>query len=413
MWFKTFLSIFVMVLTSTASAQNAERTSLLLGGYPVFDANQSLTQDQRDQVVEAVKELEVTAGLQLVLVLQNQSLSGDAAQDLSILRDQLRRSELWTARTVMLLVQAQPKVALVARPPELRAQTAPITPSALQDLEQAAASEFLHPQLMKILSGLAQVQIDQQRVEAAQAARWAIGGELRALLAHAGILFFMALIVALILPGRPLPTVMGGKASLGQPLAAFSFPRGVFSAARTQSLRGGCDVRLIRQAGASRHRGLIFGLALGCATLSLIMLESLRLIDWGWMTSTWYYRAALTGLVFIGLLALLLSTRLGAWLTPAAWRRRLLITRVHPHTQAARPAILLLYQVHRRKIEAWATADIPFDTALLTQPLVRLKQDAEHGLAAEGLKTFIDQAERLGLTYASGRLDGQVQVLKL
>lgn len=403
----TLSFLLICLITPLTQAQNEERTRLLLGGYPLFDANQQLTQDQREEVLEAVQELQFTAGIQLVLVLQQQSLSGEATQDLAILRDQLRRSDLWTSRTVLLLVQAQPELALVARPPALRAQTAPITPSALKDLEQAAASEFLHPQLMKILSGLAQVQVDQQRLVQERAARWAVGPELRALLAHGGTLLLAAIFVALLLPGRE------AKAALGQPLATFRFPRGVFSAAKPRSLRGGCDVRLVRQAGPSRHRGLIFGLALGAATLSLILLESLRLFDWGWLTSTWYYRAALTGLVFVGLLALLLGTRLGAWVTPGAWRRRLLIHRIYPYTKGARPAVLLLYQAHRRKIEAWATPNLPFDTALLDQPFERLSQDAEHGLAAEGLKTFIDQIERLGLTYTDGRLDGQVQTTKV
>ena len=81
--------------------------------------------DARDQLETRLTSLLNCCGIEAVVLLQRQSLSGDIRQDLDLLRDQIRRADLDTPLSVLLIYQFDPPAAIALRAPGLAAEMTP------------------------------------------------------------------------------------------------------------------------------------------------------------------------------------------------------------------------------------------------------------------------------------------------
>ncbi len=385
------LFLGVMVQAQPLSpAQEAER--LRAAGFPVIDVDGQLDEAARQQLLLELEWLQICCEFDLVIVLQEESLTGSARADLRQLQQQLLRTDLWTDQTALLLIQSSPPLAEVARAATLQANTSALSPEALAELGRQAGTPALSPRLMQMLRAVSQGAalpsqpsrtplLTQAQLEAA----WHLGVLLIAL-----VLSSMALLIL-----RRLPPVLAKGPALAQAL-----PRGfgrVFAKAQLD-VEPLPSTLLISVSGRRRHLGLCLALATllglgfwaGQEVLGLALFERL---GFDALQQLWLFRALVT-LAAASVLFLILSlSPLGAWMTPPGWRRSLLARRLRQIAGDFRGPILVWRRVAGR-LELWQDARQGPLPKTFTAAFERLVQDATHGHAGQGLSQFQKHAER-------------------
>ena len=402
-----------------SAAEQAERDRLFAAGYPVLDVSGRLTAEQREALLLELSNLRACCDLDLGLLFQDQPLTGDAAGDLGRLQEQLQRTDLWTSRSALLLIQRDPPRVRLLRPADLRADTAPLTPTILDELSSIAATEG-------IFTGLRGVFADLDRAAEAQtnaprpSRDWSLSPQVQSALFHFSALSLTLIFGGLLLHFR-LPTVPGLSAAYLRPLRprrGFGKAYGQASKKLARQAPGTPGLFFAHQTRRRRQVWLLFVLAALTGGLGFLALEVGGLAsatDMGGLVllaQIWMLRALISILLFVGSFGLLIGTPLGAWITPPAARRRKLaqdLARALPQQSG----FAFVWQSHRRRLEIWQLGDLPYRAELLTVPLDRLQEDLTHGLHDEALQGFVAQWDRLGRTYAGEGEPGEIRSLQL
>lgn len=373
--------LLLLVLTSPALAQNEQALALKFGGFPLLDPDGVLDAETKAALEARRRGLRECCGADLVIVVQQNSLSGTIAQDLALLRAQIVQAGFWTPQTLLLIYQQSPPAAVVARGSGvwvsgLRAETltdvanhragAAALPSFLATIENATKQD-LAARAMPVLSPTQSAALSH--------GIWTLAGSLAALILLIGYRRHSGLSLA-----QQRLDLMASH-----PVQSFVFPQRVLRTHEPALKQVGLLVVFGRQ--GMRHRGLALAIA------AMVCLVG------GWWLTVPPLPSGVVGLILGSLsLALLLTTPLGSWITPAPWRHQALRTAlVRAALRQGQPCLLL---VHRRgRLSLWQPATLPIRPSLLHIAAQRLAQDADHGTARDGLKTFVDQYSRLYRTY--------------
>ena len=385
---RAFVFLFALI-SLPAKAQNNEALVLQLGGFPLLDPDELLTPSIHAELRERQATLAACCALDLVLVVQQQSLSGNLRDDLELLRSQIVRGGLWTPETVLLIYQSRPATVFVARNADTTGHASMLNSEALNNLALApdgleALGPFLAELENKMKAQMATAKAPLLTIEQSRALR------------HLALTGAAGLASLILLLGHRRATGLAAAAQqldllLEQPLLIFPFPGKALRRFHYSSSKGSADLLILLRRQGFCHRGWAFVLAtlITAGTGLLFTIRPFFL----------FLDPSFLGLALgaVSLLILLL-TPLGVWLTPASLRRQALRTwLVQQILRHKRPCLILLHQ-HRR-LTLWQPTTLPLRSELLRVPAHRLAGEAAHGAAEQGLKIFVDQFERLSRTY--------------
>lgn len=371
--------------------QEAER--LRAAGFPIIDVDARLSGAERQQLLLELEWLQVCCELDLVFVLQDQSLLGTARADLVQLQQQLLRTGLWTDQTALLLIQSDPPLAEVARSATLRANTAALSPEALDELGRQAATPDMVPRLMQVLRAVSQGEVP---LGSGQETEPLFNEDQQALAFHLGILLaaFVLGLLALSL-FRRLPRPLAGRPTASQALPR-EFGRTFVRVQAVPTPRPA--VLFLSISGRRRHLGLCLTIAAliglgGWAVQDVWQFEFYGALGFDTLQQLWLFRALLSLAAAALVLGVLARTPLGAWLTPP-WVRRSLLARQLRQRVGGFPGPVLVWRRVAGRLELWNDAQLGDLSPTYVSAFERLAQDASHGHADQGLERFQKHAER-------------------
>ena len=382
------LFIFLL-LTGSALAQsnevNEQALALQLGGFPLLDPDGLLSSDGKQSLESRRVAMRDCCNVDLVLVVQSDSRTGTVENDLALLRGQMVQANLWTPHTLLLIKQSSPPRVVVAQGQAV--SMAGLTAETLTDLANNSALNTALPSFFATIENATKAQIVEDQAPLLSPKQYAAIRHL----AWTGAVALAALI--LLLGYRRSSGFSLAQRNLhlmpASPFMSFAFPSK--SLKEQAGTLEGAHLVLLQPRQGARHRGL-----------ALLIAISANLAAWFWLEVPGLH-PSLVGLVSGTLcLLILLTTPLGAWITPLPWRhhahRVALVRRV---LQRDEPCLLMVHQLGR--LSLWQPGNLALRPALLTVPAQRLAEEAVHGVPSAGLKTFIDQYVRLYRTYIDSK----------
>ena len=421
----TLLPIFARAQAQTGSndlsaAAQAEREALIAGGYPLFDTAGLLSSEDREALLGLLVHLQDCCDLTISLVLQDQPRNASAGQDLDVLLHQLQRTHLWTDQSLTILLQSNPREALAIRAADVSGRTQSLGPQELQALGFAAADGRAGQALIQALNALS-TNLDAENFSLVV---WTLGRSAQEALYHLStFLIFAGLFIALFWAMRrrqtlPDPLCLRG---IGVRLPPFS----PMTADQGAGFASGAHVLFIRQRRAPRHGLSLLILSLVVGFSSLIVMEPAFVgLETFWeqrrlwiFADYWPARACLSLGVTLCLFMILLTSPLGAWMTPGrlAHRRqaRLLAQCLQSYAHLNRVTLIFVWRQISGRLEVWEPAHATLANPRMDSLLDRLDADLTHGEGEVGMKRFLDQYDRLLQMRGASDKPGEIQTLRI